>query len=192
MQTLAENYYKDLLTFLNSAGVSDEHGHSLPFYEGISKAAKLFMSVGDSSRKAMFIGNGASASISSHMAADFSKNAGIRAITFNDVALLTAMGNDFGYSHVFEKPMDLFADRGDLLCAISSSGRSENILRAVHIARQKKCHIITLSGFEEENPLRASGELNFFIPSPSYGHVEVLHHSICHCILNTIIEVQGG
>lgn len=115
----------------------------------------------------------------------------MRAIAFNDSSLLTCISNDFGYPHVFAKPVEMFAEAGDILLAISSSGRSENILLAVGTAKEKGCKIITMSGFSADTPLRSVGDLNFYVPSHSYGHVEIVHLSLCHCILDTIISGRG-
>ena len=153
---------------------------------------ELIINQAEANKKLIFIGNGASASISSHMSTDYWKNGGIRAIAFNDSSLLTCISNDYGYKHVFEKPIEMFADTGDILIAISSSGKSENILNGVKAARVKNCHIITCSGFETNNPLRNLGDLNFFVPSKDYGPVEILHLSILHCIVDCIIELKSG
>ena len=72
----------------------------------------------------MFVGNGGSAGIASHLAIDFSKNGGLRSLAFNDASALTCLGNDLGYENVFAKQIDFHARAGDLLIAISSSGRS--------------------------------------------------------------------
>ena len=141
--------------------------------------------------KIMFIGNGASAAISSHQATDFWKNGGMRAMAFNDASLLTCVSNDYCYEDVFSKPIEMFADKEDVLVSISSSGQSENILRGAEAGRKKGCEIITLSGFKADNPLREKGSLNFYVSSRSYGHVEIIHHAICHCILDTIMEHFG-
>ena len=93
------------------------------------------------------------------MAIDFWKNGGIKAISFNDASQLTCLGNDYGYGYIFEKPIEMFAETGDVLIAISSSGKSENILRAAKCAYRKGCKIITLSGFEADNPLSGMGML---------------------------------
>ena len=153
---------------------------------------ELIINQTEANKKLIFIGNGASASISSHMSTDYWKNGGIRAIAFNDSSLLTCISNDYGYKHVFEKPIEMFADTGDILIAISSSGKSENILNGVEAARLKNCHVITCSGFETNNPLRTLGDLNFFVPSKDYGPVEILHLSILHCIVDCIIELKSG
>lgn len=134
--------------------------------------------------KLMFIGNGGSAGIASHMAVDYSKNANIRSVTFNDAVSLTCLSNDLGYDQVFAKQVELHARAGDLLIAISSSGKSPNILNAVAAARSRECGIITLSGFKDSNPLRGLGDLNFYVPETEYGFVEIAHLMICHAVLD--------
>jgi len=134
--------------------------------------------------KLIFIGNGGSAAIASHMATDYSKNGGIRSLAMNDSAMLTCLGNDLGYDRVFAKQIELHARPGDLLIAISSSGGSPNILNAVVAAKAAGCSVITLSGFKPDNPLRSKGEINFYIASDRYGFVEIGHLTICHAILD--------
>lgn len=134
--------------------------------------------------KLIFIGNGGSSAIASHMATDYSKNGKLRAMAFNDSATLTCLGNDLGYENVFATQLDWHARPGDLLIAISSSGKSPNILKAVKVARARECSIFTLSGFEADNPLRTMGDVNIHVPSNEYGFVEIIHLSICHCILD--------
>jgi len=172
--------------------VTDINGIELDYVQGIENAINLIKTIIDPPLKMMFIGNGGSAAISSHMAMDFWKNGGIKAVSFNDGAQLTCLGNDYGYKHVFEKPIMMFADSGDILIAISSSGSSENIVLGVQAAKAKGCKVITLSGFSHNNPLLSMGDLNFYVPSNSYGTVEVIHHSICHCILDTIMNIKNG
>ena len=167
---------------------TDGEGIALALDEAVESSINMIIERPTAGGKLMFIGNGASASIASHMATDFWKNASIRAVAFNDISSLTCISNDFGYKYVFEKPIEIFADSGDVLFAISSSGRSENILLGAKSARAKGVKVITLSGFDKDNPLRRLGEINFYVPSNCYGHVEVLHHSICHCLVDVIIK----
>jgi D-sedoheptulose 7-phosphate isomerase len=138
----------------------------------------------DAGRKLIFIGNGGSAGIASHLAIDFSKNGGLRALAFNDASALTCLGNDLGYEHVFAKQLDFHAWPGDALMAISSSGASPNILAGVATARTRSCTVITFSGFSENNPLRRTGDLNFYVRSRAYGFVEIAHLALCHAILD--------
>jgi D-sedoheptulose 7-phosphate isomerase len=188
MNNFAEKYYNNLSNLFDSIRATNNQGSELNFFDAIEKVCNLIILKTASNHKLMFIGNGASAAISSHMSTDFWKNGGMRAIAFNDSSLLTCLGNDYGYEYVFEKPVEMFADEGDILVAISSSGKSENISRGVHSAKSKGCSVVTLSGFKSDNPLSLLGDFNFYVPDMSYGPVEIIHQSICHCILDAIIE----
>lgn len=188
MKETITSYLDTLEKCLRDVQVTDGEKQVFRIAEGIEQAARLIDARTTAGSKLMFIGNGASAAISSHQATDFWKTGGMPAIAFNDASLLTCISNDFGYRHVFEKPIEMFGKKGDVLVAISSSGRSENILRGVGAAEGMSAEILTLSGFKSDNPLRVMGSLNFYVPSNAYGHVEVVHHAICHCILDTIIE----
>lgn len=126
--------------------------------------------------------------LSSHMVVDFWKNAGIKAVSFNDPSLLTCMSNDYGYEEVFARPIEVFTDKGDILVAISSSGASPNILRAASLAKSKGVKVVTLTGFSKDNPLRKSGDINFYVPADRYSHVEIMHHSLCHYLLDIIVD----
>lgn len=131
-----------------------------------------------------FVGNGGSAGIASHMAADWMKNGAFAATCFNDGASLTGLTNDLGFEQVFAVPLARQGGPGDLLIAISSSGKSPNILAAVEAARAVGAGVITLSGFSSDNPLRRSGDINFYVPSEIYGFVEIGHLCICHALLD--------
>lgn len=137
-------------------------------------------------KKIMFIGNGGSAAIAGHMAADYSNAGKFKAVCFNDGALLTCLANDYGFENVFARAIDMHAQQGDVLIAISSSGKSADILNGVKKAKEKQCAVITLSGFTADNPLSNSGDVNIYVPSASYGIVEVSHYFILHCILDHI------
>lgn len=190
MANSVENYYENLWVLIRSIQVTNQGGVEMDFQRGVEWTCNLILAQAQEDHKLIFIGNGGSAAISSHLATDFWKNGGIRALAFNDSSLLTCIGNDYGYEHLFAKPISMFANPGDILMAISSSGRSANILNGVKAAREKNCHVITLSGFHSHSPLRSLGDLNFFVPAEAYGAVEVVHHSICHCILDTVQVIR--
>jgi D-sedoheptulose 7-phosphate isomerase len=192
MRVAVSQFFEGLRQALGSVQVSDLTETPLDFAQGMGRAVELIVAQTGSGRKLMFIGNGASAAISSHQSVDYWKTGGMRALAFNDPALLTCISNDFGYPFVFDKPIEMFADPGDVLVAISSSGRSENILRGARKAREKGCHVLTMSGFDPTNPLRQLGDLNFYVPSKSYGHVEITHLSLSHCLLDTIGATFGS
>jgi D-sedoheptulose 7-phosphate isomerase len=186
-----DSYIATLNTVLRSAEATDRAGNRKDVgaaLEAMLVDARAVHARGD---KMMFIGNGGSSAIASHMSEDFSKAAGIRALCFNDAPTLTCLGNDFGYEHVFEKQIEWFARKGDLLVAISSSGRSPNILKGVAAARAAGAEVVTLTGFEPGNPLRASGDLNFYLPSKEYGFVEAGHLALLSAVVDFAMGWKG-
>ena len=187
----AESYFSNLSDKLEKIKVTKDE-QSLVFFNAIETVGQLAMAQTKKGKKIIFIGNGASASIASHMSTDFWKNGGMRAVAFNDAALLTCLSNDCGYENVFGKSIDMFAEKGDILFAISSSGKSENILNGVRASRNQGAKVVTFSGFSSENPLRQMGDINFYVPDSAYGAVEILHLAICHCILDVVIMEKNG
>jgi D-sedoheptulose 7-phosphate isomerase len=137
------------------------------------------------------IGNGGSAAMASHMAADALKNGHLRALAFNDLALVTATGNDAGYDQVFALPLARLARAGDLLVAISSSGNSPNIVRALETARDLGVAAVTLTAKQPDNRARALGALNFYVPLSRYGWAESAHQIILHCWFDTYLDRHG-
>ena len=131
-------------------------------------------------RTAFFVGNGASAAMASHFAADAGKNGALATHTFTDPALLTAVGNDLGYDQVFAEPLRRCAREGDMLVAISSSGRSPNVVAAAQVARERGVFVVTLSAMQPDNPLRALGDLNLWIAASTYGLAETAHAAVLH------------
>lgn len=133
------------------------------------------------------IGNGASASMASHVAADLAKNAHVHTEVFTDLALITAIANDISYDEVFAEPLRRRMQKGDILVAISSSGQSRNILQAAATAKNLGGIVITLSAMKAENPLRREGELNLYVPARTYGMAETCHAAILHYWIDKII-----
>lgn len=131
-----------------------------------------------------FIGNGGSAAIASHMAIDYSKNGGFNAMAFNDASALTCLSNDYSYEDVFALQINKWAKQHDLVFAVSSSGESENIIRATQAALDKGCFVVTLSSFRPTNRLRSMGDINFYVAADEYGFAEISHLAILHSILD--------
>jgi len=190
MQERLRRYFETLSDLALDAEVTDGGGRHVPLADAYAQAMPAVRATHDAGNKLMFIGNGGSAGICSHMAIDYSKNGGIRSTAFNDGAALTCLGNDLGYENVFAKQIELHARQGDLLMAISSSGKSANILKAVEAARARGCAVFTFSGFSADNPLRTRGDLNFYVPASEYGFVEITHLALCHAILD--LEMGWG
>jgi D-sedoheptulose 7-phosphate isomerase len=183
-------YFTTLSDHLVDAAVTSAAGQPLAMAEAVNQVMALARRTHAAGNKLIFVGNGGSAAIASHMATDYSKNGDIRSLALNDSSMLTCLGNDLGYDRVFAKQIELHARPDDLVIAISSSGRSANILNAVKAARSAKCAVVTLSGFAADNPLRRLGDVNFFIASDRYGVVEIGHLTICHAVLDFICGLR--
>jgi len=125
--------------------------------------------------KLMIAGNGASATIASHAATDFTKQAKVRSICFTDASLITAYGNDFGYENWVAEAINSYYQKGDIVVLISSSGSSKNIVNAAKKAKALGLTVVTFSGFSSNNPLKQIGDLNFWLPSKAYNIIENTH-----------------
>ena len=178
------DYFLTLSDLLCRVEVTSQGGQRLEFADAATALMGRARTTHAAGNKLIFVGNGGSAAIASHMATDYSKNGGVRSLALNDASMLTCLGNDLGYDRVFAKQIELHARAGDLVIAISSSGRSANILNAVDAAAVAGCTIATMSGFTPDNPLRRKGKWNFFVASDRYGFVEIGHLTICHAVLD--------
>jgi D-sedoheptulose 7-phosphate isomerase len=185
------HYFDTFAALLHGAQASAGEGKTIPVADAFARIAGRAKEAHAAGHKLMFIGNGGSAGIASHMAIDYSKNGGLRSQAFNDGAALTCLGNDLGYDQVFAKQIEMHGRPGDVLIAISSSGRSPNILNAVAAARAGGIFVATLSGFDADNPLRRSGDVNLYIASHEYGFVEIGHAALCHAVLDLSIIGDG-
>ena len=190
MKPRIENYFKVLADLPLKTAVTGQNGEPVAIDQAYEIITKNIRATHDRGNKLMFIGNGGSAGIASHAAIDYSKNGGMRAMAFNDGAALTCLANDLGYENVFAKQIELHARKGDVLMAISSSGKSVNILKAADAARERGCTIYSFSGFSADNPLRMFGDINFFVNSGEYGFVELTHMALIHSLLD--LEMGWG
>ena len=150
-------------------------------------AKKMILKTSESEGKLMFAGNGASASVANHASLDFTKQAKIKSINFNESALITAFANDYGYENWIQKAVEYYGDNKDTLILISSSGQSPNVVNAAKYAIDNSINVITFTGFEPNNPLLMSGNINFWLNSKSYNIIEGIHQlwlmSICDLII---------
>ena len=136
---------------------------------------ELFLRVQKNGNKLMFAGNGASATIASHAALDFTKQAKVRGLCFNEDALITAFANDFGYENWVAEAINHYGNEGDVAVLISSSGNSKNIVNAAKTAKNQGIEVVTFSGFGEDNSLKSVGDINFWVESKAYNVIEHVH-----------------
>jgi len=154
----------------------------------LSNIANLVLQTNIKKKKIIVVGNGGSAAIASHVTVDFTKAAKIRAINFNEADLLTCFSNDYGYENWVAKALEFYADEGDLVFLISSSGRSLNIINGAKKAKNMNLHLVTLSGFGKDNPLSKIGDYNLCVESTSYNIVETTHQVWLLAIIDYLIE----
>jgi len=148
---------------------------------------ELWVKTNSINKKIIFCGNGGSAAMASHCAVDLTKNAGIRAINFNEADLITCFANDFGYENWISSALKFYAEKNDVVVLISSSGRSQNIINAAEYAKNNDINIVTFSGFDDDNPLKTLGDINFWVDSHAYNIVEMTHHIWLLAIVDMII-----
>lgn len=148
----------------------------------------------------MICGNGGSAALASHLACDLQKGIGgscqkkLRAIAFTDgMPTITAWANDTEYANIFAEQVETWAGSGDVLIAISASGNSTNVLRAVEVAKAHGVTTIGLSGFDG-GKLATMVDKSFVVASHNMQYVEDIHtvlsHLIYTCLYREMKECQ--
>lgn len=157
----------------------------------IQKVCNVALEVVKSGNKILLCGNGGSAADAQHIAAEFTgrykiERKGLPAIALTtDTSVLTAIGNDYGYDQVFARQVEALANPGDLLIGISSTGNSENVLKAFAKAEELNCMTMGLSG-KGGGKFNESCELNLVVPSDDTPRVQEMHILIGHIICQVI------
>lgn len=160
---------------------------------GVSQAVDLIRSSLAVGGKLLIAGNGGSAADAQHIAAELTgrfvrERRPLPAIALHaNTSALTAIGNDYGYEHVFARELSALAKSGDVLLAISTSGNSRNILRAIEAARSKNVAVIGLTG-ESGGQMRTACDLCLCVPSKSTARIQEMHITIGHAICELLEE----
>ena len=150
----------------------------------------IYKMIKDTSKKGGIIyiaGNGGSASTSSHMSTDLTKNAKIKSMSFNDANLITCFANDYGYENWLKAAIKYYVKANDLVVLLSVSGKSKNLINAANFCKKKKIKFITMTGAKKNNPLSQKGIINYWIDSKAYNIVETLQMAILASIVDRII-----
>jgi D-sedoheptulose 7-phosphate isomerase len=146
--------------------------------------------------KLLIAGNGGSAADAQHIAAELTgrfqrERRPLPALALHgNTSALTAIGNDYGYEEVFARELSAHARAGDVFLAISTSGTSRNMLRAIEAARRSKVKVIGLTG-ETGGKMRAGCDLCLCVPSKSTARVQEMHIVIGHAICELLEEDLG-
>ena len=144
-------------------------------YADLIAFKELALEVKSKGKKLMFAGNGASAAISAHGAVDFTKQGGVRGVTFNEADLITCFANDYGYDMWMAKAVEFYGDEGDVVVLTSVSGTSPSVVEAAKYTKANGMKVVTFTGKTPDNALRAIGDINFWVDSRAYNIVEGIH-----------------
>jgi D-sedoheptulose 7-phosphate isomerase len=164
--------------------------------ENVAMCAELCIKCLQNGGKILIFGNGGSAADAQHIAAELvgkykTERDGISAIALTtDTSILTSIGNDFGYEHVFDRQVEALANEGDVLIGISTSGKSINVVNGLKIASKIKCSSIGLSGYDGGD-MNQICDINLVVSSRDTARIQEMHiiigHIICHLIEQELI-----
>ena len=163
-------------------------------HEEFKKAAELIWltSISNHRNNIYTIGNGASASIAQHWACDYTKGCkrgGLRPRVISlaaNIPLMTAVANDISYDDVYSFQLDALGQEGDVLVAISSSGNSPNVVKAIETAKSLKIKTIALTGFSPDNQCAQLADISLHVDIQEYEAAEDVHQAIMHMIAKYI------
>lgn len=167
---------------------------NLPVLEKITEASLMALRNGN---KLLFCGNGGSAADSQHIAGEFVSKykrdrRALPAIAFTvDTSILTSGGNDFGYEYIFSRQVEALGQEGDILFAISTSGNSPNVLRAVDEAKKKGIKTVGFTG-ASGGKLSGMVDLSFNVPSSDTARIQEAHITAAHALCDIIEQELCG
>src|SRR5262245_30793779 len=183
--TFPAEYKNDLLKAIESIDLSK-----------VGQAIDVLRQARDENRHIFVCGNGGSASTASHFVCDmvkgasFGRNTRFRIMALTDsLPTITAYSNDVGYECVFAEQLKNFAKPGDLVMALSGSGNSPNVLRAVEYANSIGCRTLVLTG-RDVGQLGPLAQLHIQVPVPHMGRIEDAHMIICHMICYYFMDTE--
>jgi len=162
--------------------------------DAIVEASKLIAEAFNDGKKLLLFGNGGSASDASHIAAEFvnrfkRERPGLPAIALNtDVAVLTSIANDYDFSEIFARQLKSLSEEGDVVLAISTSGNSGNVLKAMDVAKRKKLRTIVFTGAKGEK-FAARADFGFVVPSENTPRVQETHITLGHVLCQMVEEI---
>ena len=177
------NYENDILNiFEKSATVINESKASI---KEINSAVNMIIKTIEKGKKIVIFGNGGSAADAQHMAAEFVgryliERDSLPAIALTtDTSALTGIGNDYGFEKVFARQCDALVNNGDLVIAISTSGKSPNIIEGIKTSKNKNAKIILLTG-KNNNKLKHLTDITIRVPSNETPRIQESHRIIIH------------
>ena len=160
----------------------------------IFEVCKAIANAFNEGKKLILFGNGGSSTDASHIAAEFvnrfkRERPGLPAIALNtDMAVITSIANDYDFSEIFAKQLKALADEGDVVLAISTSGNSPNIMKAMDVARKRKLTTIAFTGLKGEK-FASRATFAFVVPSDNTPRIQETHITIGHVICQIVEDI---
>ena len=168
--------------------------HDETIHAAVIQAARITANAMKSGHKLLVCGNGGSAADAQHLVAEFVARLTIdrpalRAIALTtDTSILTAVGNDHTFDHIFERQVEALGQPGDVLLAISTSGNSKNCVKALTLARTLGLHTIAYTG-NDGGAMKPLADINVIIPSDTTMNIQESHLALEH-ILCMLVELH--
>ncbi|GBE37266.1 phosphoheptose isomerase [bacterium BMS3Bbin07] len=162
--------------------------------DNIIQVSKVIADAFNDGKKLILFGNGGSATDASHIAAEFinrfkRERPGLPAIALNtDVAVLTAIANDYDYSEVFARQLRSLSEEGDIVIAISTSGTSKNIHKALDVAKKKKLVTISFTGGKGTR-MASRSAYAFLVASTDTPRIQEVHITLGHILCQMVDEI---
>jgi len=183
---------KILKEFKESISVKDKfiQGH----VDAVLEVSKAIASTFSEGNKVILFGNGGSASDASHIAGEFvnrfkRERPGLPAIALNtDMAVITSIANDYDYSEIFARQLKALAAEGDMIIAITTSGNSPNVVKAVDVAKKKKLKTVVFTGSKGEK-LASKATYSFVVPSDNTPRIQETHITLGHVLCLMVEEI---
>jgi D-sedoheptulose 7-phosphate isomerase len=184
IQDFSKLYFERLSSILNSISLSDVEQFVEILLDARSRGSTIF-----------FIGNGGSAVTASHFVNDISigtksRNKPFRAISLCDnQAVITAIANDYGYEYIFSQQLAVLLKKDDVVVAISASGNSPNLLKAIDVAKQKGAINVGLTAFDG-GKMKVMVDISVHVPTEKgeYGPAEDAHMALGHLVSNYLMR----
>ena len=160
----------------------------------IARAASAISRALQHGAKVLSCGNGGSAGDAQHFSSEMlnrfeMERPGLAAVALTtDSSTLTSIANDYDYSQVFSRQVLALGNAGDFLLAISTSGNSENVIRAAEAAHARDMHVVALTGRDGGNirALLQGGDIEICVPSDSTARTQEVHLLVIHCLCDLI------
>jgi len=167
--------------------------------KSIGKFAETLLDARERGASVFFIGNGGSAATASHFANDIAVGTNsyakpFRAISLTDnQAIITAIGNDFGFDEIFSRQLQLLGKQGDIVVAISASGNSKNLIKAFEYAKENGIKTVAITAFSG-GAMKEMADEGIHVPTgpKEYGPAEDAHMILDHLLGNYLLRLING